>query len=75
MATNEKKDIKGKTMQEGDIVQFQADNISGLGVVYFTEEEDGLSEDSFRIRDTSFASMGKIYPYYENGIYRIDGHV
>lgn len=38
------------------------------------KEVDGLGEDPFRIRDTRTGrNNGRIYPYYDDAVYRIDG--
>ena len=48
--------------------------LSGKGVVFMGKEVDGLGEDPFRIRDTRTGrNNGRIYPYYDDAVYRIDG--
>lgn len=43
-------------------------------VVFMGKEVDGLGEDPFRIRDTRTGrNNGRIYPYYDDAVYRIDG--
>lgn len=63
-------------MQVGDVVHFRCKNhpLSGKGVVFMGKEVDGLGEDPFRIRDTRTGrNNGRIYPYYDDAVYRIDG--
>lgn len=70
-------DKNGKEILVGDIVHFRVNGFSlaGKGVVYLTEEADSLGSDPFRIRDTRPGkNEGRIYPYYKDAIYRIDGH-
>lgn len=62
--------------QVGDVVHFRCKNhpLSGKGVVFMGKEVDGLGEDPFRIRDTRTGrNNGRIYPYYDDAVYRIDG--
>lgn len=66
----------GREMQVGDVVHFRCKNhpLSGKGVVFMGKEVDGLGEDPFRIRDTRTGrNNGRIYPYYDDAVYRIDG--
>lgn len=66
----------GREMQVGDVVHFRCKNypLSGKGVVFMGKEVDGLGEDPFRIRDTRIGrNNGRIYPYYDDAVYRIDG--
>lgn len=43
-------------------------------IVFMGKEVDGLGEDPFRIRDTRTGrNNGRIYPYYDDAVYRIDG--
>lgn len=66
----------GREMQVGDVVHFRCKNhpLSGKGVVFMGKEVDGLGEDLFRIRDTRIGrNNGRIYPYYDDAVYRIDG--
>lgn len=43
-------------------------------IVFMGKEVDGLGEDPFRIRDTRIGrNNGRIYPYYDDAVYRIDG--
>lgn len=68
-------DKNGTEICVGDIVHFRCKNasLSGKGVVFLTDTPDGLSSDPFRIKDTREGkSNGRIYPWYENTIYRID---
>lgn len=45
-----------------------------LMLVFMGKEVDGLGEDPFRIRDTRTGrNNGRIYPYYDDAVYRIDG--
>lgn len=65
----------GDEMMEGDIVHFRTNGLSGKGIVFFQEESDCLGTDPFRIRDTRPGKQnGRIYPYYPQAVYRIDGH-
>lgn len=67
-------DKTGKEIMVGDIVHFRANGICGKGVVYFADKEDRLGADLFRIRDTREGkNFGRIYPYYPDAVYRIDG--
>lgn len=66
----------GREMLVGDIVHFRCKDhaICGKGEVYLAEKPDWLGEDLFRIRDIRPGrNFGRIYPYYEDGKYRIDG--
>lgn len=68
-------DKNGDEMMVGDIVHFRTNGLSGRGVVYLAEKPDRLSEDLFRIRDTTPGKReGRIYPFYPDAKYRIDGH-
>lgn len=61
---------------EDEKKEFRCKNhpLSGKGVVFMGKEVDGLGEDPFRIRDTRTGrNNGRIYPYYDDAVYRIDG--
>lgn len=71
-------DKSGTEIQTGDIVHFRCKNfaLSGKGIVFLSENADSLGSDLFRIRDTREGkNNGRIYPYYKDAVYRIDGHV
>lgn len=73
-----KYDKFGDEIMEGDIVHFRANGhgLSGKGVVFFQESADFLGDDPFRIRDTRPGKQnGRVYPFYRDATYRIDGHV
>lgn len=69
-------DKNGKEIQVGDTVHFRCKNhaLSGKGRVYLdNSNSDSLGTDPFRIVDTrETRSKGRIYPWYEDAIYRID---
>ena len=70
-------DKNGTEMQVGDIVHFRLDEarLSGKGRVYLTDNEDDLTvlgSDNFRIVDTREKTNGRVYPYYDRAVYRID---
>lgn len=68
-------DKNGDEMLVGDIVHFRTSGLSGKGVVYLAEKPDWLGIDLFRIRDTRPGKQnGRIYPFYPEVVYRIDGH-
>ena len=68
-------DKNGDEMLVGDIVHFRTSGLSGKGVVYLAEKPDWLGSDLFRIRDTRPGKRnGRIYPFYPEAVYRIDGH-
>lgn len=68
-------DKNGDEMLVGDIVHFRTSGLSGKGVVYLAEKPDWLGSDLFRIRDTRPGKQnGRIYPFYPEAVYRIDGH-
>ena len=70
-----KYDKNGCEMMVGDIVHFRCKSfsLSGRGEVFLQDKHDGLGDDPFRIRDTRPGrNYGRIYPYYKDGVYRID---
>lgn len=68
-------DKTGTEISVGDIVHFRTKGLSGKGVVYLAEQTDRLGSDLFRIKDTTPGKRnGRIYPYYPDATYRIDGH-
>lgn len=69
-----KYDKNGDEMMVGDTVHFRCKQhpLSGRGTV-FLRTGDGLGEDPFRIRDTTPGKRGgRIYPFYDDAVYRID---
>ncbi|MGN0291984.1 MAG: hypothetical protein ACI4C5_08630 [Lachnospiraceae bacterium] len=68
-------DKNKKEILVGDIVHFRTKGLCGKGIVYLANQPDGLGEDLFRIADTRPGkNNGRVYPYYPDAEYRIDGH-
>lgn len=66
----------GVEMETDDIVHFRTDGLSGKGIVFMAEGPDFLGSDLFRIRDIREGKQyGRVYPYYPDAKYRIDGHL
>ena len=69
-----KYDKYGIAIEVGDTVSFRCKNcsLSGKGIVYLSDGKDGLSTDTFRIKDTrDNKNKGRIYPWYDDAVYKI----
>ena len=67
------KDKSGKEICEGDIVHSKVPGLSGLGIVQWNSESACFELNDIR-RHTSKRGYRK-YPFYRDGVYRIDGNV
>lgn len=64
---------KKKKIFEGDIVHFKSEMISGLGIVKWNEKTGAWEIDDIRPRTKKRGH--RIYPFYLEVAYRVDGNV
>lgn len=63
-------DKEEKEIYEGDIVHFKVPGLSGLGIVFYDEKTA-----QFKINDIRYRTKGRIYPFYDDATYRVDGNI
>ncbi|WP_373879799.1 YopX family protein [Levilactobacillus brevis] len=64
---------KKKKIFEGDIVHFKSEMISGLGIVKWNEKTGAWEIDDIRPRTKKRGH--RIYPFYPEAAYRVDGNI